>query len=181
MELLREKYKDKEALQVEALDAADLPEAIFEVEVLSREEWRERFQIVIDKAMLDAVLTGRCGKENAEEMLQRILVRTSGRGFTRIGLALSSSRLARSPKLRHASPPPSTEGHSGFLEHSAVLEVEAAPVSWLSSTLLDSKLLRLATTGIVGTGAATAFGFSYTSEKRRQDVEKTIRTGGKST
>ena len=48
-----------------------------------------------------------------------------------------------------------------------------------SSSARSSKWKRrlLATTGILGTGAATAFGFSYTSEKRRQEVEKRIRTG----
>lgn len=71
IDVLREKYKDKEAFQFEAVDAAKLPE-----------EWAGKFDIVIDKAMLDAVISsGRQGRLKAEDILKSIsaVLKSSGR------------------------------------------------------------------------------------------------------
>lgn len=72
IEALSEKYKDKEeAFHFEALDAAQLPVT----------DWADRFDVVMDKAMLDAILSGRQGRPKAEEVLKAALavLKQSGR------------------------------------------------------------------------------------------------------
>lgn len=61
IEALREKYKEKEAFQFEAIDAAELPQ-----------DWADRFDVVMDKAMMDAILVGRQGRPKAEEVLKAV-------------------------------------------------------------------------------------------------------------
>lgn len=71
IEALREKYNEKEAFHFEALDAAQIPVT----------DWAERFDVVMDKAMLDAILSGRQGRPKAEEVLKAALavLKPSGR------------------------------------------------------------------------------------------------------
>lgn len=71
IEGLREKYNEKEAFHFEALDAAQIPVT----------DWAERFDVVMDKAVLDAILSGRQGRPKAEEVLKAALavLKPSGR------------------------------------------------------------------------------------------------------
>lgn len=53
------------ALQFEALNASDLPKErvrqTVALQIADMKEWFERFDLVLDKAMLDSVLSGRQG------------------------------------------------------------------------------------------------------------------------
>mmetsp|Transcript_48509 Transcript_48509/g.113699 ORF Transcript_48509/g.113699 Transcript_48509/m.113699 type:complete len:285 (+) Transcript_48509:21-875(+) len=67
---LREKYKDKAAMEFEVADAANLPQ-----------DWSDRFDLVLDKALLDTVVAGRQGWASAEGVLQSLTatLKSSGR------------------------------------------------------------------------------------------------------
>eukprot|EP00930_Biecheleria_cincta_P052427 TRINITY_DN37688_c0_g1_i1.p1 TRINITY_DN37688_c0_g1~~TRINITY_DN37688_c0_g1_i1.p1 ORF type:complete len:245 (-),score=69.15 TRINITY_DN37688_c0_g1_i1:51-785(-) len=61
IEALKQKYQDKAGLQFENLAASNLPQ-----------DYANRFDVVIDKAMLDCVFSGRQGQQQASEVMKAV-------------------------------------------------------------------------------------------------------------
>eukprot|EP00439_Symbiodinium_sp_Y106_P077655 s2731_g16.t1 len=142
---LREKYKDKAAMEFEVADAANLPQ-----------DWSDRFDLVLDKALLDTVVAGRQGWASAEGVLQSL---TAG-AFHR--------QLRSAPMLRRAAPISQRLVGRRF---SAAAEA-VGPSKWRRRLLLAS--------GAVGVTAVGVGSFSTVEEKpvpTRADQIKRLASG----
>eukprot|EP00441_Pelagodinium_beii_P023378 CAMPEP_0197655108 /NCGR_PEP_ID=MMETSP1338-20131121/39253_1 /TAXON_ID=43686 ORGANISM="Pelagodinium beii, Strain RCC1491" /NCGR_SAMPLE_ID=MMETSP1338 /ASSEMBLY_ACC=CAM_ASM_000754 /LENGTH=249 /DNA_ID=CAMNT_0043230687 /DNA_START=47 /DNA_END=796 /DNA_ORIENTATION=+ len=84
IEALKQKYADKAGLQFEHLSAQQLPQ-----------DWAQRFDLVLDKAMLDCVLSGRQARPRADEILQAVsaVLKSSGSRYVLVSHARPEQRL----------------------------------------------------------------------------------------